>query len=114
MSATIQFKPGDDMQWAGVLKLTGVTDFTGYTAKASVKLRDDTHGGPSGESLADVGPAALSAQGAFVLTIPKETTVEWPENVTLVIDVVITTAAGLVMTSATGEFETAERVTEPV
>lgn len=111
---TTQFKPGDDFIWDGATRRAGVTDFTGYTAHAAVKARDEGTGEPTGDALASTAAIALAADGTFVVEIAKEVTAEWDTGLTLLIDVVITDAAGKVFTTGTGEFETVQRVTDAV
>lgn len=106
------FKPGDDFILDGTVKVTGVTDFTGYNAYASVKERDEDTGEPIGDVLGSVGPVAIDpVAGTFRLTIAKEVTADWPIYSVLVMDVVVVAATGEVTTSGTEVFETAERVT---
>jgi hypothetical protein len=107
------FKPGDDFILDGTVKVTGVTDFTGYNAHAAVKARDPDTGEPTGDVLGSIGPVAVDAvAGTFRLTIAKEVTIDWPTDSVLAMDVVIVAATGEVTTSATEVFETAERITE--
>jgi hypothetical protein len=109
-----QFKPGDDFIWDGATRRAGVIDFTGYTAHAAVKARDEGTGEPTGDPLAETAAIALAVDGTFVVDIPKEVTAEWEVGQTLLIDVVITDADGKVYTSGTGEFDTVQRVTDAV
>ncbi len=107
----IEFKPGDPWHAAGVATIDGISDFTGYTANASIAQRMPN--GSVGVLLATVNDMPMSALGGFLMEVPGGETADWPVGVVLMIDVVIHAPSGLVATTETGEFRTVARITAP-
>jgi hypothetical protein len=107
----MEFKPGDDLSWAGVATLEGVTDWTGYTATAQIRRKEED-GSPSRALFATASFAWADVMtGAFVLTVPRSVTGTWPADTALLIDMKFTTPTGKVVTTGTAEFTTTKRVT---
>lgn len=108
----IKFKPGDTISWAGLITLGSVSDFSGYSLACHFKAlnkEDATLSAP----LAEAAVTWLDAtKGRFLVVVPKEDTESWPAPATIMMDVVLISPSGDVVTTETAQFETVERITE--
>lgn len=108
----VEFVPGDDFEAAGVAAIEGITDFTGYTATATITPRDPVTGA-LGESVAQVEDMPMTAEGGFLMEVSRGETVAWPVGVVMLVQVVVTSPSGLKGTTSTSEFKTALRLPDP-
>lgn len=112
MNDLLIFKPGDDLYWAGIAELEGVTDWTDIVPTAKIKLAS-TDGTPGHKTLATCAVTWLDVEtGALLVQVPKADTADWPFNSILLIDVKFTMSDGRVITTKTGAFATEKRVTD--
>ena len=103
--STFKFKPGATFKRSGLLKLEGVSDFTGYTVQSSVRELDAKSRPLTGTALA-VLDASIAANGLVVIEKDAASTASWPVYVTLAIDVLVITPAGDKLPFDTAYFET--------
>lgn len=108
---TTLVKPGDDIAWIGEIKREGVTDFTGYTLTAEIRLKDPTTGAP-GELQGTATIAWTNAAlGLFTFNVARAVTAAWESNACLLLDIRIAAPGGTWLRTETIEFGTAQGVT---
>lgn len=108
----ITIKPGDDIKWAGQIKQTNITDFTGYILKAQFRAKN----------MNSLLPASLLAEadidwidevaGTFHLQVDRDTTTDWPLGITIMLDVSVMHPDGTRVRTETTELTTTPGVTE--
>ena len=107
----ITVKPGDDIRWAGQLTREGFDDYHDVVMTAHVRLK------PTGAAASPLLGEAVAEwldrdEGLFLITFPREVTVRWPVNSTLVFDVRIESPDDTWARTATAEIKTLQGVTK--
>lgn len=110
----IEFKPGDDLKWAGVLEQPNVTDFTGYELAAEFRAKNRNSKLPA--TLLATGTCVWDdvLTGAFFVIVSRTVTADWPLGIIIMMDIRVQHPDGTHVRTETLEFPTIPGVTEPV
>lgn len=110
----VEFKPGDDIYWAGVLEQPNITDYTGYELAVEFRAKNRNNGEP--DTLLGSGTVTWTdvLTGAFLIQVPRATTADWPVGITIVMDVSVLHPSGHRVRSETLQIKTVHGVTEDI